>query len=172
MSDSLLLFELEKIAQKIADKEGCELYDLEFVGAGRGRTLRVFIDREAGIGIDECTKVAREMNTTLDELDLIPGGAYNLEVSSPGLERTLRQFKHFERAKGEKIDFRLSQSLGTLGVEEKRWENCKHTEGQILETHEGVVALELSGGAKVNIPFELFEKAKVVFDFSKPRNKR
>ena len=55
-----------------------------------------------------------------------------MEVSSPGLERSLKKKWHFEKAIGEKINFRLSQPLGSLGVEEKRWQNCKHTDGVVL----------------------------------------
>ncbi len=171
MSETLLI-QLEQIAQEIAEKEGCILYDVEFVGSGKGRTLRVYIDKDAGVGIDDCTKVSRALNEHLDTNDIIPGGAYNLEVSSPGLERSLRKKWHFAKALGEKIDFRLSQSLGSLGVEEKRWQACKHTDGVVQAADDESVTVEIGGGAAVKIPFDIFEKAKIVFDFSKPRNKR
>ncbi|MEY4617801.1 MAG: hypothetical protein RJB66_2761 [Pseudomonadota bacterium] len=172
MSD-VLLSRLEQIAQEITEKEGCVLYDLEFVGSGSGRTLRLYIDKESGVGIDDCTNVSRALNAILDESeDLIPGGAYQLEVSSPGLERVLRKKWHFSRVLGEKIDFRLSKPLGVLGVEEKRWQSCKHTDGVLLAADDEAATVEISGGTQVKIPFENFEKAKVVFDFSKPRNKR
>lgn len=171
MSD-VFLQRLEKIAQEITEKEGCLLYDLEFTGSGQGRTLRLYIDKESGVGIDDCTKVSRAINEQLDAEDIIPGGAYNLEVSSPGLERPLRKKWHFTKALGEKIDFRLSKPLGSLGIEEKRWQNCKHTDGVLLAADEEVATVEISGGTQVKIPFEVFEKAKILFDFSKPRNKR
>lgn len=171
MSD-VLLSRLEQIAQEITEKEGCVLYDIEFVGSGSGRTLRLYIDKESGVGIDDCTNVSRALNNFLDTEDLIPGGAYQLEVSSPGLERVLRKKWHFGKVLGEKIDFRLSKPLGTLGVEEKRWQTCKHTDGVLLAADEEAATVEISGGTQVKIPFEVFEKAKVVFDFSKPRNKR
>lgn len=164
---------LESVIQEIVSNEGCILYDYEFTGSGGARTLRIFVDNEAGIGIDECTQISRALNLRLDaDESLVPGGAYLLEVSSPGLERSLKKKWHFEKAIGEKINFRLSQPLGSLGVEEKRWQNCKHTDGVVLSVIDETVELELSGETKVRVPLNIFEKAKIVFDFSKPKNKR
>ncbi|MBS0389356.1 MAG: ribosome maturation factor RimP, partial [Proteobacteria bacterium] len=75
---------------------GYELVDLEMsVGHGAG-LLRVYIDRAAGVGIEDCEKVSREISALLDVHDPIPG-AYRLEVSTPGLDRVLRTPAHFER---------------------------------------------------------------------------
>ncbi len=171
MSEALIS-QLEQIAQKIAEEQGCVLYDIEFTGGGKGRTLRVFIDKDTGVGIDDCTNVSRALNLHLDTDDIIPGGAYNLEVSSPGLERPLHKKWHFTKALGEKIEFRLSKPLGSLGVEEKRWQACKHTDGLLVAADDEAATVEIAGGNQVKIPFDIFEKAKIVFDFSKPRNKR
>ena len=171
MSEALLS-QLEQIAQEITVKEGCSLYDIEFTGGMSARTLRIYIDKDSGVGIDECTAVARGMNLYLDENDIVPDGAYTLEVSSPGLERPLRKIEHFSRALGEKIDFRLSESIGNFGVTEKRWQSCKHTNGIISAVADKIVTWEIAGGTQVEIPIDIFEKAKIVFDFSKPRNKR
>lgn len=164
---------LEVIIKEVVEKEGCILYDIEFTGSGGARTLRVYIDKDSGIGIDECTQVSRSLNALLDASEeLVPGGAYNLEVSSPGLERPLKKKWHFEKVVGERIDFRLSQPIGSLGVEEKRWQNCKHTEGILASVDEDRLTVELSGSLQVQVPFNLIEKAKVKFDFSKPKTKR
>lgn len=168
----MLMSQVEQIAQEIVKNEGCILYDLEFTGSGGGRTLRLYIDKESGISIDDCTNVSKALNLHLDSHDdIIPGGAYHLEVSSPGLERILRKKWHFTKAIGERVDFRLSKPLGTLGLESKRWLNCKHADGVLVETSEDVAVFELAD-TSVKIPYELFEKAKIVFDFSKPKNKR
>jgi ribosome maturation factor RimP len=171
MSEAFIT-QLEQIAQEVTEAEGCLLYDIEFTGSGKGRILRIFIDKESGVGIQECTNVSRAINDRLDVDDIIPGGAYSLEVSSPGLERILRKKWHFAKALGEKVDFRLSKPLGSLGVDEKRWQACKHTDGVLVAADEEVATLEIAGGTHVRIPFDIFEKAKIVFDFSKPRNKR
>jgi ribosome maturation factor RimP len=94
---------ITKIAEEVAAREGCKIYDIEFIGAGKGRTLRVYLDKENGVGIDECSNVSRGLNLMLDVEDVIPGGAYNLEVSSPGLERYLKKPSHFQVVIGKKI---------------------------------------------------------------------
>jgi len=167
----MLMSQIEQIAQEIIEKEGCVLYDLEFTGSGGGRTLRLYIDKESGISIDDCTQVSKALNLCLDTDDVIPGGAYLLEVSSPGLERVLRKKWHFTKAIGERVDFRLSKPMGTLGVESQRWQNCKHTEGVLIEANEDVAVFELADTC-VRIPYDVIDKAKILFDFSKPKNKR
>lgn len=167
----MLMSQIEQIAQEIVKNEGCVLYDLEFTGNGGGRTLRLFIDKDTGISIDDCTNVSKALNIRLDDNDIIPGGAYHLEVSSPGLERVLRQKWHFAKAVGERVDFRLSKPLGALGLQSKRWQNCKHADGVLVETSDEGAVFELTD-ASVKIPYDLFEKAKIVFDFSKTKNKR
>ena len=85
---------------------GYELVDLEF-GGGRGSgTLRVFIDRETGVGIDDCERVSREISALLDVHDPVPT-AYRLEVSTPGLDRVLRTPAHFVRFVGARIEVEL-----------------------------------------------------------------
>jgi len=86
---------------------GYELVELEF-GGGRGYgTLRVFIDREAGVGIEDCERVSREVSALLDVHDPIPT-AYRLEVSTPGLDRVLRTAAHFARFVGSRIEVELA----------------------------------------------------------------
>jgi len=85
---------------------GYELVDLE-MSAGHGTgMLRVFIDREAGVGIDDCEKVSREVSALLDVHDPIPT-AYRLEVSTPGLDRVLRTRSHYERFAGQRAEVEL-----------------------------------------------------------------
>ena len=85
---------------------GFELVDLEFA-AGRGHSqLRVFIDRSAGVGLDDCEQCSREIAALLDVHDPIPS-AYTLEVSSPGLDRVLRTAGHFERFIGARVALEL-----------------------------------------------------------------
>lgn len=102
LSDSQLE-ELRKFAEEVALREGCLLYDLEFHG-GPNRSLRVFIDRdEGGVSIADCANVSRGLNLRLDVEDIIPDGHYDLEVSSPGLERKLSLLWHFNKAVGQQI---------------------------------------------------------------------
>ena len=79
-----------------------EIYDVEYVKEGTEWYLRIFIDKEGGIDLDDCETVTDLINDPLDELDPI-AEAYFLEVSSPGVERHLKSVRHFENAVGEKI---------------------------------------------------------------------
>jgi ribosome maturation factor RimP len=89
---------VRKFAEEVALREGCLLYDLEF-SDGPSRALRIYIDKvPGGVSIDDCANVSRGLNLRLDVEDAIPGGHYDLEVSSPGLDRKLTQLWHFEQA--------------------------------------------------------------------------
>jgi ribosome maturation factor RimP len=102
LSDSQLE-ELRKFAEEVAVREGCVLYDLEFHD-GPSRALRVYIDKPiGGVSIDDCANVSKGLNLRLDVEDAIPGGHYDLEVSSPGLDRKLTQLWHFEKAVGQNV---------------------------------------------------------------------
>ena len=97
--------ELMALAEEVSQRENCVLYDLEFVTGhrGKGRILRVFIDRSesAGASIDDCANVSRGLSLLLDVKELVEGGHYDLEVSTPGLERRLKTAKHFALAIGK-----------------------------------------------------------------------
>jgi ribosome maturation factor RimP len=97
------LEQVRQVAEEIAAREGCMLYDVEYHD-GAARSLRVFIDKSPGaVSIDDCANVSRGLNLRLDVEDIIPGGHYDLEVSSPGLDRKLTQLWHFEKALGQQI---------------------------------------------------------------------
>lgn len=94
------------LASPIADKNGCEIYDLEFKKEGSDYFLRVFLDMKNGersVSLDECEAVSRELSDALDLADPI-SEEYVLEVSSPGLDRALRTEAHFKKFIGSKID--------------------------------------------------------------------
>ncbi|MGE5624546.1 MAG: ribosome maturation factor RimP [Bacillota bacterium] len=86
---------------------GYEVVELEFHPQGRGGLLRIFIDREGGVTVDDCEKVSRQVSAVLDVEDPIPG-AYTLEVSSPGLDRPLRKEADFVRFAGERAKLELT----------------------------------------------------------------
>ncbi len=82
--------------------EGVELDDLVVLGPGKGRLVRVTVDAPGGIGVDRIAELARDLSRLLDEADPLPG-SYNLEVSSPGLERKLRRPAHYAKAVGREV---------------------------------------------------------------------
>lgn len=97
---------IEEMAEPIAARHGCSIYDTEYVREGGTWYLRVYIDKNTGVTIDDCEAVSRELSDLLDEKDPIPG-SYTLEVSSPGADRILRKPEHFQQNIGKKIDVRL-----------------------------------------------------------------
>lgn len=163
---------VENWASEVAAREGCMLYDIEFVGAGKGRTLRVFIDKEDGtISIDDCSNVSKGLNDFLDaDEDLIPGGAYSLEVSTPGLDRTLKKPWHFQKAVGKKVYIKTSKALESVGVTDKKWKAAKTVE-EVLESADEQGIRFVVKDVEIKIPYSVIDKAKVVFEFTKGQKK-
>lgn len=164
------LKKLKDHAEQIAKRENCFLYDLEMTGSGNGRILRVFIDKEGdeGVSIDDCSKVSRGLDLVLDVEDLVPGGAYQLEVSSPGLDRHLSQPWHFEKAKGENVVVHLNTGLGVIEPKlPKKEEKRKKLVGKLLNASEETIEVSLDtekeDAGSVNIPYQYVHKAKVAF---------
>lgn len=98
------------IALPIADSFGYEIVDVEFVKEHNEWYLRVYIDKEGGITIDDCTNLSRVLSNKLDEIDPIDN-SYYLEVSSPGINRPLKKDKDFEKYKGKRIKIKLFKAL-------------------------------------------------------------
>lgn len=123
------------IAEPIAEQLGLKLWDVRFVKEGAQWYLRVFIDKEGGVGIDDCVDMSHALDKPLDEADPIEQ-AYCLEVSSPGTDRELSRPAHFEAYLGEKIIVRLIRPLET-GERELHCKLVAHdNEGFTVETDE------------------------------------
>ena len=97
---------VEKLVEPIIEKIGYELYDVEYAKEGKNYFLRIFIDNEKGIDLNDCEKVNDAITDILDEENYIKE-QYFLEVSSPGIERVLRKDKHLEQNIGEQINIKL-----------------------------------------------------------------
>lgn len=101
---------LAELVRPVVEGLGYELWDLEYA-AGRGHgLLRVYVDAAAGITLEDCERVSRAVSEVLDAADPVPGH-YTLEVSSPGLERTLRTAGQFARFVGESVYVELNEPL-------------------------------------------------------------
>ena len=99
----------EKVEQLVKDpieKLGYSLYDVEYVKEGPEYYLRIYIDKESGIDLNDCEKVSNEINEILDKADYIKE-QYYLEISSPGIERILRKEKHLEQNIGKEVEIKL-----------------------------------------------------------------
>ena len=99
---------LTKLVQPVVEGLGFELWGLEYLPQGKPAILRIYIDAEQGIDIDDCQKVSQQLVGVLDVEDPIPG-AYNLEVSSPGIDRVLFSLEQCERFLGHEVKIRLRQ---------------------------------------------------------------
>ena len=97
---------VEKLIQPIIQNIGYELYDVEYAKEGKNYFLRIFIDKENGIDLNDCEKVNDAISDLLDEADYIKE-QYFLEISSPGIERVLRKDKHFKQNIGKDIEIKL-----------------------------------------------------------------
>ena len=97
---------VENLIQEKVEEIGYDLYDVEYVKEGKNYFLRVYIDNEKGISLEDCEKVSNEINPLLDEANII-ADQYFLEVSSPGIERVLRKDKHLEKNIGKEVEVKL-----------------------------------------------------------------
>jgi len=117
---------IEQIARRVAESSGLELVEAELLGDGRARTLRIVIDKPAGVTHEDCAGVSRELSAILDVEDAVGGGSYMLEVSSPGLDRKLRGEADFARFSGSRMKIMTREPV----------ENNRHWEGR-LESFDG-----------------------------------
>jgi len=106
-----LLDLVRNTAVPAAEQAGCELVDVEFVKEGAHWYLRVFIDKEGGVSLEDCEAVTRPVNEMLDEKDPIEQPFF-LEVSSPGLERPLKTARDFAKCVGEPVEIRFYKPVG------------------------------------------------------------
>lgn len=144
----------QKLLEPILEKYHYELYDVEFVKEAGSWYLRVYIDKEGGITIDDCELVSKELSDLLDEQDFI-SESYMLEVSSPGLGRRLRKDKHFEKSIGEEVEIRLYKPIS-----EK-----KEFVGLLRSFDKNVITIELSDKTVMEIPREQIANVRLTFDF-------
>ena len=115
----------EELLVPIVKAAGVEIYDVEYVKEGSDYYLRAYIDKPEGVNINDCEKVSRALSDALDEKDFI-ADAYILEVSSPGLGRTLKKDKHLAKSLGEKVELKTYKPV----------DNCKEVEGS-LKSYDG-----------------------------------
>jgi ribosome maturation factor RimP len=144
-----------EIVERAASREGIEVVDVELVGGGRNRVLRIYIDKPGGVTLDDCERMSVQVGTVLDVEDVIPGGSYHLEVSSPGVERKLTKPHEFQRFLGHKVKVVLRQPV----------ENQSQWVGALTGFEGGIVTLEPSPGKTVQFPLEQVQKANLKFEW-------
>ena len=122
---------------------------------GRTRVLRIFIDKPSGVTHADCEFMSQQVGTILDVEDVIPGGRYTLEFSSPGVERKLSKPRDFERFVGQKVKVTLRQPVA----------DQRHWNGVLKSFTQGTITLEPAPGKQVEIPFDQVEKANLKFEW-------
>ena len=147
----------QEVLEPIVAGEGLELLEVEFVREREGWVLRLFIDKPGGrVGLDECSQVSRAVDTVLDVEDIVPH-EYNLEVSSPGVNRPLKKPVHFERVKGQKIKVK---TFGPIGEPPR-----KNFTGTLTEVAADAIAVDVEGAGSFRISFKDIAKANLEFEF-------
>jgi len=159
--------DLEKIrgiVGRVAATYGVEPIEIDLRGGGKSRTLKIVIDKPEGVTHEDCANVSREVSTILDVEDAVPGAAYTLEVSSPGLDRKLQRAEDFERFTGSRIKLMTREPVN----------GNRHFEGRLENFSGGKLMLEtITGkkkpkpghpqhGQKVEIELANVEKANLV----------
>ncbi|MGC2248022.1 MAG: ribosome maturation factor RimP [Terriglobales bacterium] len=151
---------LREIAERVAGSSGLEVVDLEVLGSGKHRTLRVFIDRPGaapspshpdGVTHEDCSAFSREYGTIIDVEDAVPGGSYVLEVSSPGLDRKLAKAKDFERFCGHRLKLMTREPVN----------DNRHFEGRLESFENGKLLLDLSAARRKKRPKDGVESVEI-----------
>ena len=161
------LDKIREIAERVAQSSGLELVDLELLGGGKARMLRVYIDKPGGVTHEDCSNFSREAGTIFDVEDAVPGASYTLEVSSPGLDRKLTKAEEFQRFAGSLVKLTTRDPVN----------GNRHFEGRLKAFQDGKLSLELTArkkskkheaveaGTEVEIAFSNVEKANLVPEF-------
>jgi ribosome maturation factor RimP len=146
---------IEEIAHRVAESEGIELVEVEVKGGGVNRFVRISIDKPSGVTHGDCELVSQQVGTILDVEDVVPGGRYTLEVSSPGVERKLLKPRDYERFQGKKARIALRDPV----------EGRRNWDGTLAGFENGVISLEIVPGKTMRFPFDQVHKANLKFEW-------
>ena len=152
---SAIASKIEEIAHRVAESEGMEIVEVEVKGGGDNRFVRISIDKPEGVTHGDCELVSQQVGTILDVEDVVPGGRYTLEVSSPGIERKLVKLQDYERFQGKKAKIVLKEP-----IDQKRT-----FEGALAGVAGNAIALEIAPGQTLRLPFEQVQKANLKFEW-------
>lgn len=145
-----------EIAEGVAASAGMEIVEVQMLGGGRSRVLRIYIDKPGGVSHADCELISHEVGALLDAGDVVPGeSGYTLEVSSPGVERKLVKPRDFERFVGHKVKVALVSPVDG----QRRWE------GTLAGFADGLISLEAAPGKHVRFPLDQIERANLKFEW-------
>ena len=149
MSDAVIE-RLREFADSLLPSMGLELFDIQFRREGHGWVLRLVVDKEDGVTLDDCSRVSRETSDFLDVEDII-GHPYHLEVSSPGLERPLRSIEECRRHCGKKARFKLRDDV----------DNQRLVIGDIQTVEDDQVEVVTDEGTRYRLSWDNIVKARL-----------
>jgi ribosome maturation factor RimP len=147
--------EVWQIIEPLVESEGLELVDIEFRREAHGAVLRLFLDRQGGVSLDDLAPMSRRLSDALDVHGSVPG-AYTLEVSSPGVNRRLRRPDHFRRYVGKRVRVRCSE----------RHNGRRSFLGPLLSVENDGIVVGLDAG-RAFIPFDEIAQANYEHDFDR-----
>ncbi|HAE62819.1 MAG TPA: ribosome maturation factor RimP [Eubacteriaceae bacterium] len=142
------------LAQPIAEELGFELVDVEFIKEGQNWFLRIYIDKDGGVSLDDCQRFSGKINVLLDDADPI-SQSYFLEVSSPGLDRPLKKKSDYDRSIDKAIEVNLYAQLN----------GSKYYKGINKGICDEILTLELEQGKVIEIPVKSIGSARLYFEF-------
>jgi ribosome maturation factor RimP len=148
------LEEVRDLAESVVRRRSLRLWDLQMGGQPGRQTLRVFVDSDDGVDLDTIAEVSEELSRGLDLKDPIPG-RYTLEVSSPGLERSLRVPEHFSLSVGRDVVVKTTEPLVPEG---------HRIEGVIAAASSSEATIRTEAG-DIRVPYELIKQARTVFEW-------
>jgi ribosome maturation factor RimP len=144
-----------EMVERIGRRDAIEPVEVNWLGGGNRRMLRIFIEKPGGITHADCEMVSRQLGVILDVEDVLPGGGYTLEVSSPGVERKLTRPKDFERFVGHKVKIQLREAIASR----------RHWVGTLAGFDGGVVTLAPDSGTPLRIEVGQIEQANLKFEW-------
>lgn len=148
------LEEVKDLAASVAQRRSLRLWDVELAGQPGSSIVRVYVDADDGIDLDTVSEVSEEISRGLDLRDPI-AGRYTLEVSSPGLERNLRQPEHFVLSVGKKVMVKTKEKLVTQG---------HRIDGVIEQADDAAVQVATEAG-EIEVPYDQIKTARTVFEW-------
>jgi ribosome maturation factor RimP len=151
--DQKVIDSVREILDSLLLGYGFELIDIEYRREGRGWVLRIYIDKDGGVSVEDCARISRELGTLLYLNDIIPG-TYNLEISSPGLTRALKKVRDFERFKGKLLKIKTMKDIQGRRV----------FTGRLIDFVGNVASVEMDRHVYF-IPYDEIERANLELDF-------
>lgn len=156
MESSSILEKVENIARAAAADSGVELVHVELAGIKRDRVVRIYIDKEGGVSIEDCTNVSRTVEDVLDVDDFIPG-KYVLEVSSPGIERELYSLADFVKFAGQLAKVKTKTDI----------DGQKTFVGYVTGVVGDEITIDDRTRGTVTFPYSMVDKANLKIDLAK-----